>query len=363
LKVAALGELLRKPQRYVQLGAADSSLAASAMVGFFKSDESPSRHLVIARATVIRSPGTQSVFDRVLLEAMELPSEDDVDSVTLTAITLEQLASHATDVVREFDWSPGTRPGRGLWCGTPNPPTQAARDIADLGCVAGVRFDLAQRLKANTAFGQQRDVLVQWVRGMTPTEVSIAAEFADRGQLVLTSEADSFENALYDARVQLHELARVDHTARTSGRISGPPTGDDTSVTEAESRDTVHMEDRVEARDVDKEGMYAALGNRATRARYATGDQPVPGSPVRIGMQMPQPGRPDARDVLLAVTPAGERLHIIVTTPGGRPMRVISVWKPDDAENSDLWRPDRLGPTRAGERAMPDTSWAFPAQH
>lgn len=119
---------------------------------------------------------------------------------------------------------------------------------------------------------------------------------------------------------------------------------------------TAHALERQAERAFDDAELHEIVGD--DEAPRASGSAPEPGSPVCIGVQAPEPGR-DRRKVILGLTTAGRYGIAVVAHPRNGPQRVLTIFDP--AENPDLWRPDFMGPTAAGVRSMPPTTWHSPS--
>lgn len=88
---------------------------------------------------------------------------------------------------------------------------------------------------------------------------------------------------------------------------------------------------------------------KATTAHIAT-----PGRPVVLGWQLGPDTRTGRRHLLLARTPAGRHLVIVIAN-GPASVTVLTVWDQDSQPH--LWNPCRLLPTEFGRRSLPPTYW------
>jgi hypothetical protein len=291
---------------------------------------------------------------------MDVP--DDVDAATggMLAEYVELLATESTNAQIAFDWDDG-RPSRALWCGSRDLDAATLQGaLLTVGKVAGLDIALADPARNDLlALGRSPQLLILASAFAGRGEETLAHTFEDRGGTVVVLPDITIASAIATGRVAIHDIIRR-HIARTKSAPRPPrPPAITTPSPPREVRDTLHASDQARIRGFTRSELREALGDRSKRPEMASAaGSATHGKPIVIGTQQRGPGRTDDRDVLLGVTKAGRRLHIVVIrTDGSTPMRVITGWDPDATENRDNWRPDALRPTRQGELSLPPTSW------
>jgi hypothetical protein len=373
LRAPVVERLVAEPTRYTDLIAVgDSDARRVAMASAFRNTATGERFAAIGLGTVEALGPRGKGFVDLALEVHELPDGDLFDlAVVLLAQRLESIVGSALEPIRTFDWN-RERPERGLWAGLPPAvdDRQAVFAVEVLGRVAGVELvcvepDLssANQAESLTPFGREVDLVLLCRHFASKGQVRLAAEAAERGLPVIEVGGDGLDDALESARPALHQLVRsaIAASAARAGEEVEPEVA--TPEVTLRHRIAVHAVDRFRQYGYSVAEIEEALGDASRPAATASeADADVePGCPIRIGTQPREPGRPDRREVLLGRTCEG-RWVILVLAREKSPPEVVTVWDPDAPENAGKWRPDRLGPTRAGSYTLPFTIWVFDPQ-
>ena len=357
LTASVVAELVRQPARYLHLAPAPDGTQRVAMIGVFTSREDLIMATLVGEVTRL---GHADGFGRLELSALQLPSDVDPISATFAAESLEVLAADARDADAEHP-TDGVRLRHSLWCGVSD---EQRPNVRFLCLVAGLDAAFADTTWSNLVeLGRSVDVMVVFAEGAGAGEEYLAATFEGRGGTVIRVE-DSGPEALATARYRLHEaVARsVAEQAVAAEREEQAAHAEAAERARLKAREpTFHAKQRGAERNIKTREHDEAIGDYFVRPEVARlGDQPVPGHPLLFATQPASPGKPDAKDVLLGVTAAGRRLHLVVTRTDGKdkPMKVISAWPPDEEPHSENWQEDRLRPTAKGVFTLPpNTNW------
>lgn len=121
-----------------------------------------------------------------------------------------------------------------------------------------------------------------------------------------------------------------------------------------------HAGEAMRRRGIGQGELLAALGPDLVEAGElrvvpaSTAHIAEPGRPIRLGWQPPAAEHGDRRHVLLARSPRGRHL-VVVLVVGRASVTVITVWDQDGEPH--WWQADRLAPTELGRRQLPPTYW------